>query len=100
MKVAVVTAAMRSGERGGAEAFYAGLLGGLRSIGVDAVGMSTVPEAIVARHMGMEVLGLSCISNPAGGVSSRAVDHADVIETTRRMGRAVGDLLERIVERL
>lgn len=72
----------------------------LRSIGADAVGMSTVPEAIVARHMGMEVLGLSCISNPAAGVSSRAVDHADVIETMRRMGCAVGDLLERIVERL
>jgi purine-nucleoside phosphorylase len=72
----------------------------LRMIGVDAVGMSTVPEAIVARHMGLEVLGLSCISNMAAGVLPRPLDHAEVIETTRRMRGAFSSLLEGIVGHL
>jgi purine-nucleoside phosphorylase len=72
----------------------------LRMIGVDAVGMSTVPEAIVARHMGLEVLGLSCISNMAAGVLPQPLDHAEVIETTRRMGGTLSSLLEGIVEQL
>jgi purine-nucleoside phosphorylase len=72
----------------------------LRMIGVDAVGMSTVPEAIVARHMGLEVLGLSCISNMAAGVLPKPLDHAEVIETTRRMRGAFSSLLEGIVGQL
>jgi purine-nucleoside phosphorylase len=72
----------------------------LRTIGVDAVGMSTVPEAIVARHMGLEVLGLSCISNMAAGVAPQPLDHREVVETTRRARDAVSSLLERIVEQL
>jgi purine-nucleoside phosphorylase len=72
----------------------------LRAIGVDAVGMSTVPEAIVARHMGLDVLGLSCISNMAAGVLAQPLDHAEVVETTRRVRGAVSSLLEGIVGQL
>jgi purine-nucleoside phosphorylase len=57
----------------------------LRTIGADAVGMSTVPEAIVARHMGIEVLGVSCITNFAAGVLPQPLNHDEVIETAKRV---------------
>ncbi len=72
----------------------------LRTIGGDAVGMSTVPEAIVARHMGVEVLGISCITNMAAGVLAKPLDHAEVMETARRVRGEFIALLEGIVERL
>jgi len=72
----------------------------LRTIGGDAVGMSTVPEAIAARHMGMDVLGISCITNMAAGVLAKPLDHAEVMETARRVRGQFIALLEGIVERL
>lgn len=72
----------------------------LRTIGGDAVGMSTAAEAIVARHMGLEVLGISCISNMAAGVLPRPLDHREVLETTRRVRSRFMALLEGIIERL
>jgi purine-nucleoside phosphorylase len=72
----------------------------LRGIGGDAVGMSTVPEAIVARHMGMEVLGLSCITNMAAGVLPQPLAHAEVLETAGRVRHSFLKLIEAIVARL
>jgi purine-nucleoside phosphorylase len=71
-----------------------------RTLGADAVGMSTVPEAIVARHMGMEVLGISCISNMAAGILPQPLTAEEVIETTGRVrGQFIG-LIEGLLERL
>ena len=72
----------------------------LRTIGADAVGMSTVPEAIVARHMGIEVLGLSCITNPAAGVLPEPLHHDEVMEVARRVSDEFIALLEAIVARV
>lgn len=72
----------------------------LRTIGADAVGMSTVPEAIVARHMGLDVLGISCITNMAAGVLPQPLDHAEVMETANRVRTSFGSLVEDIVGRL
>ena len=57
----------------------------LRILGGDAVGMSTVPEVIVANHSGMSVLGISCISNMAAGILDQPLSHEEVIETTERV---------------
>jgi purine-nucleoside phosphorylase len=72
----------------------------LRIIGADAVGMSTVPEALVARHMGIEVLGISCITNPAAGVLPEPLHHDEVMEVARRVKGEFSSLLEGIIERL
>jgi purine-nucleoside phosphorylase len=72
----------------------------LRVIGADAVGMSTAVEAIAARHMSIEVLGISCISNMAAGVLPQPLAHREVLETTRRVRDRFMALLEGIVERL
>jgi purine-nucleoside phosphorylase len=70
-----------------------------RTLGADAVGMSTVPEALVARHMGIEVLGVSCITNLAAGVSAKPLVHDEVMETAQRVRGAFITLLEGIIER-
>ncbi|HET9264697.1 MAG TPA: purine-nucleoside phosphorylase [Vicinamibacterales bacterium] len=72
----------------------------LRTIGADAVGMSTVPEALVARHMGIEVLGISCITNAAAGVLPKPLVHDEVMEVAKRVRTRFSKLLEGVVERL
>jgi len=74
---------------------YAGLLGPsyetpaeiryLRTIGADLVGMSTIPEVIVARHMGLKVLAISCVTNMAAGISDEVLSHEDVLRTADRV---------------
>ena len=106
----VAAEAARASDVALAHGVYAALLGPsyetpaeirfLRSIGADAVGMSTVPEAIVARHMGIEVLGISCITNMAAGVLPAPLNHAEVMDTARRVRGQFVSLLEGIIGRL
>ena len=72
----------------------------LRLLGADAVGMSTVPEAIVARHMGLRVLGVSCITNMAAGVLDKPISHEEVIETGERVRETFAELLRRVIPKL
>jgi purine-nucleoside phosphorylase len=69
----------------------------LRNLGADAVGMSTVPEAIVARHMGLEVLGISCITNMAAGIGDEPINHEEVMATGDRVRESFTELLRRII---
>ena len=71
-----------------------------RQFGADAVGMSTVPEAIAAKHQGMRVLGISCITNLAAGMSAQNIEHNEVMETGLRVAEVFGELLRRIVARI
>jgi purine-nucleoside phosphorylase len=70
------------------------------TMGADAVGMSTVPEAICARHMGLRLAGISCITNLAAGLSARPLNHQEVIETGKRVKNDFIRLLNLVVPRL
>jgi purine-nucleoside phosphorylase len=93
-----------------AEGVYCALLGPtyetpaevkmLTILGADAVGMSTVPEVIVARARGMRVLGFSCITNLASGLSDQPITHAEVLETTLIAAEKMSALVAEIVRRL
>jgi len=67
-----------------------------RTLGADLVGMSTVPETIVARHMGIRVLGISCVTNLAAGISATQLSHQEVFETGSRVQHQLAGLLTRL----
>lgn len=69
-----------------------------RTLGADAVGMSTVPEVIAARHLGIRVLGISCITNMAAGVLKKKLDHKEVLEVGERVRAGLLDVLGRILQ--
>ena len=91
------------------EGVYAGLLGPqyetpaeirmLQKLGADAVGMSTVLEAIQARALGLEVAGFSCLTNWAAGLNTGPLAHAEVMDTGARAAAALADLLEDAIPR-
>jgi purine-nucleoside phosphorylase len=93
-----------------AEGVYAAMLGPsyetpaeiryLRTIGADVVGMSTVPEVIVANHMGMRVLGISCVTNMAAGILPHRISHAEVLETGEMVRGTLVSLLKALLPRL
>ncbi len=92
------------------EGVYAGLLGPsyetpaeiryLRTIGADLVGMSTIGEVIVARHMGMKVLAISCVTNMAAGILDKPINHEEVLETGERVRGQFAALLRAVIPKL
>jgi len=72
----------------------------LKKIGVDLVGMSTVPEVIVARHMGIRVLAISCVTNLAAGLSDQPITHEEVLEIGARVQKEFVALLTAVIPRL
>jgi purine-nucleoside phosphorylase len=93
-----------------AEGVYAAVLGPsyetpaeilyLRAIGADLVGMSTVPEAIVANHMGMRALGISCVTNMAAGILPQKISHAEVLETGEMVRGTLVKFLRALLRRM
>ena len=93
-----------------AEGVYAAVLGPsyetpaeiryLRTVGADLVGMSTVPEVIVANHMGMRALGISCVTNMAAGILPQKIDHAEVLETGEMVRGTLVKFLRALLPRM
>jgi len=89
------------------EGVYIGVLGpsfetpaeirAFRALGADLVGMSTVQETVVARHMGIEVLGISCVTNMAAGIQAEPLNHLEVLETGKRVEATLARLLTRAI---
>jgi len=72
----------------------------IRTLGADAVGMSTVPEALVASHMQMEVLGISCLTNMASGILDQKLSHAEVLEVAQSVNQKFKNLVKSVVENI
>ena len=72
----------------------------LRTIGADLVGMSTVPEVLVARHMGIRCLAISCVTNMAAGILDQEINHEEVLETGAKVRGTLVELLKRVIPRL
>lgn len=72
----------------------------VRLLGADALGMSTVPEAIAAKHQRMKIIGISCITNMAAGVSDEAINHDEVMETGAKVAETFKELLRRVIPRI
>jgi purine-nucleoside phosphorylase len=72
----------------------------LRIVGADLVGMSTVPETIAGNHLGMKVVGISCVTNMAAGVLPKKLEHSEVLETGERVRETLGRLLNELIPRL
>jgi purine-nucleoside phosphorylase len=71
-----------------------------RTIGADLVGMSTVPEVIAARHSEIRVLGISCVTNMAAGTTDEPLNHAEVLDTTKRVRKQFIALLTAVIPRI
>jgi purine-nucleoside phosphorylase len=72
----------------------------LRSLGADVVGMSTVPEAIVARHMGLRVLAFALVTNAAAGITGKPISHEEVLAAGREAGERLGRIIEGVIARV
>lgn len=72
----------------------------IRTLGADAVGMSTVPEALIARHSGIDTIGISCLTNMACGILEQPLSHDEVIETTERVKSTFLKLISEVIARL
>jgi purine-nucleoside phosphorylase len=72
----------------------------LNYLGADAVGMSTVPEAIVAKHQGMKIMAISCVSNYAAGITEEKINHEEVMETGKQVAETFKNLLKRVIPKI
>ncbi|WP_055071774.1 purine-nucleoside phosphorylase [Clostridium massiliamazoniense] len=71
-----------------------------RTMGADAVGMSTVPEVIIAKHSGLQVVGISCMTNMAAGILDQPLNHEEVMETSERVRKSFITLMTKVIEQI